>query len=238
MAAAIETNPYLGIGVYGIAEAAQILGVPAQKVRRWADGYTFRVADQRRASPGLFARDFPELAAQKILTFLDLIELKVIAAYRKLNIPMHYIREVSQWACREFGVTHPFAVRRFHTDGSKLFVEHAPVISAGVIPQRVFRQAMEKQYLLDKIVEPFFKTLEYEGDLTRRYWPLGRNRRVVMDPRRGFGKPIDEPTGIPTYVLFAMVRGGEPIERVAWWYEVDEEAVEQAVEFETSLLAA
>ena len=67
---------------------------------------------------------------------------------------------------------------------------------------------------------------------------MGRERGVVLDPRRSYGKPIDVDSGVPTDVLFQMVDAGESPESVAQWYRVEVRAVEAAVDFERRLLAA
>lgn len=227
-------NPYLGIGVYSVPEAALFLHTSAQKLRRWADGYTFvTAAAETRASPALFARDFPELVAWKILTFEDLIELKWIAALRNAGLSMPYIRRVSEWAKEQLGVSHPFATRRFVTDGAGLWMRDGSL--ARKRADAPLRQALSQQFALRPIVDQFLIEIEYEGDLARRLWPMGQKRRVVLDPKRNFGKPIDSPTGVPTFPLAQMVEGGTSEEKVAWWYGIPPRAVREAVEFERSL---
>ena len=68
--------------------------------------------------------------------------------------------------------------------------------------------------------------------MSDRQWPLGHDRRVVIDGARSFGKPIDDETGVPTYSLWGPVRAGDPVERVAAWFDVPVQAVLDAVEYE------
>ena len=93
------------------------------------------------------------------------------------------------------------------------------------------------QYVFQTIVKPFFKKLDYgKSDITR-YWPMNRRGRVVLDPTRNFGQPIDEKTGIPTKTLYDAVKagGGQSYKEVATWFDVPESAVKAAVQFEKSL---
>jgi uncharacterized protein (DUF433 family) len=64
--------------------------------------------------------------------------------------------------------------------------------------------------------------------------------RVVLDPERSFGKPIDAEAGVPTRALCdaALAGGGQSPAVVAEWFGVPLEAVQAAVAFEGSLLAA
>lgn len=62
--------------------------------------------------------------------------------------------------------------------------------------------------------------------------PLGTKSRVIIDPRRSFGRPIDGPTGVPTYSLWGPTQSGESVERIADWFHVPMQAVRDAIEYE------
>jgi uncharacterized protein (DUF433 family) len=204
-------------------------------LRRWAQGYTF--AGGRYSEP-LFRRDYPKLAEQGILTFQDLIELFLVNRFRRAGVSMPTIRKTAQWAAEQFRTNHPFAVKQFHTDGYRLFAEMETRQDHTGIARRVLQELPACQYVLDQVTEPFFKNLDYEGDLVRHYWPLGKHRPVVLDPARAFGQPIEVGSGVPTQVLYEMYQAGESIEEVARWFRVGPEAVRAAIEYEESLAKA
>jgi uncharacterized protein (DUF433 family)/DNA-binding transcriptional MerR regulator len=224
---------YLGIGLYTVPEAARLLRVPARKLRRWAEGYTF--ADGRFSEP-LFQRDYPELAARRILTFQDLIELSLVSQFRQKGVSMPAIRAAAKWAAEQFRTNHPFAVKRFHTDGKRLFAEGEIPVNGKGGRERLYRELPTYQYVLD-LAEEFFQKLDYEDDQVRHYWPLGKHRPVVLDPARAFGQPIDPDSGVPTRVLYEMHQAGQSVEEIADWFRVTPDAVRAAVEFEQSLAA-
>jgi uncharacterized protein (DUF433 family)/DNA-binding transcriptional MerR regulator len=231
----MEARQYLGIGLYPLSEAARLLGVPAGKLRRWTQGYTF--ASGRYSSP-LFRRNYPELAERGVLTFQDLIELFLVNRFRQAGVSMPTIRKAAQWAAERFHTSHPLAMKRFHTDGKRLFAEMALPEGDQGVPQRLIQELPTCQYVLDQVAEPFFKKLDYEGDLVRHYWPLGKHRPVVLDPARAFGQPIDAASGVPTQVLYEMYQAGESVEAVARWFRIEPEAVRAAIEYEQSLAKA
>jgi uncharacterized protein (DUF433 family) len=68
-----------------------------------------------------------------------------------------------------------------------------------------------------------------------RWWPLGRDHRVVLDPERSFGRPIITPESVPTAILARAFQAEGSIDSVARWYEVDPRSVLDAVEFEKKL---
>jgi len=97
------------------------------------------------------------------------------------------------------------------------------------------------QLVFGTILRPFFRKLDYgeaQQEITR-FWPLGKRNRIVLDPARQFGKPIDDKTGVPADTLYrATIAGGGQDERiVAEWFDVPVSAVRRAVQFEQSLSA-
>jgi uncharacterized protein (DUF433 family) len=80
--------------------------------------------------------------------------------------------------------------------------------------------------------------LEFRGGtILERWWPLGVNRHVVVDPKKNFGQPTISQEGIATQVLAASVRANGSVEEVARWYEISAESVRDAVEYEQTLAA-
>src|SRR5437867_6565520 len=139
----------LGVGLYTMPEAARLLRVPVGKLRRWAQGYS--LAASRHSAP-MFRRDYPELAENGILTFQELIELCLVSQFRQAGVSMQTIRTTARWAAELFETNHPFAVRRFHTDGKRLFAEMELPAEKGV-PQRVYRELPTFQYVLEQVTE-------------------------------------------------------------------------------------
>jgi uncharacterized protein (DUF433 family) len=62
-------------------------------------------------------------------------------------------------------------------------------------------------------------------------------RSVVLDPNRQFGQPIVTQFGVATEVLYLAVKSGDSEEAVAEWFEVDRQAIRDAIEFEERLAA-
>jgi uncharacterized protein (DUF433 family) len=228
----MEAHGYLGIGLYTVPEAAHLLGLPAARLRRWAEGYTFA---RGRYSEPLFRRDYPELAKQRILTFQDLIELSLVDYFRQAGVTMATIRKAAQSAAAQFNTSHPFAVKRFHTDGYRLFAEMENQHNGRGAGRRIYQELPACQYVLAQVTEPFFKKLDYEGDLVRHYWPMGKEQPVVLDPARSFGQPIDAGSGVPTRVLYSAHKAGDSVDEVAHWFRVKPDAVRAAIEYEESL---
>jgi uncharacterized protein (DUF433 family) len=226
----------IGVGIYTIPEAAQLLEVDVQTARRWVNGYTFHGGGH---SDPVFEADFPVARGkQRILSFQDLVELLLIRRFRARKMSLQRIRQVGQTAKRRFNTRHPFATKRVLTDGKYWFEEGPALLGHDGKLYKSLQQLPDRQFVFREIIAPFLQDLDYEGDEARSYWPRGRTSRIVIDRARSFGKPIDNETGIPTFALYEAHLAGDSIEEVARWYHVPVEAVQAAVEYEKSLRKA
>jgi uncharacterized protein (DUF433 family) len=224
-------DQYLGIGLYTVSEAAHLLRAPGGSIYRWAKGYSFRSKGEVRRAAPLLERDYPELIAENILTFIDLVEMKVVRDLSLVGVKMSTIRRAAERLSEKYQTNHPFAVKELHTDGVRVFDE--TFTSAEGI---VYEELGKFQFVLGTVAQPFFKQIEYQDNLARYIWPMGEGR-VVLDPQRGFGKPIDYRTGVPTYPLYQMRSAGELPERISRWWNIPIESVNDAIEYEMQLVA-
>lgn len=209
----------LGAGVYSVPEAARILRAHHSKVRRWID-----------EARGLVPRHYD--AERRILSFVELMELHFIKMFRDEGVSLQAIRPAAAAAAKRFKTKYPFAVKRFDTDGKAIFATLAKESS----DEELIEDLNHGQYVFSSIVRPFFKKLDYgEADI-ERYWPMTRRRRVVIDPARQFGRPIDSVTGIPTKVIFDAFQAqqGQSVDQISEWFDLPRSAVEYAIEFEQS----
>jgi uncharacterized protein (DUF433 family) len=85
---------------------------------------------------------------------------------------------------------------------------------------------------MQRVIEPSLKGLEFENDFAARWWPLGRKRGIVIDPKRQFGQPIDDTSGVPTVVLANAAEAEGSITKAARAFMVPRASVRRAVAFE------
>ena len=173
------------------------------------------------------------LPEERTITFLELMELHFVQMFREAGVSLQTIRRAAKTAAQQFRCSHPFTVHRFDTDGRTIF---ATLIQAEK-DDALIEDLRHGQYVFETIIRPFFKKLEYHQDAAIRFWPLSQKERVVLDPQRHFGKPIDAPTGVPTKTLFLATKAGDDLSTVATWFNVPDAAVAAAVTFEESLTA-
>lgn len=88
----------------------------------------------------------------------------------------------------------------------------------------------------EEILQPFCDRLDFDEatTLARRFFPLGRQVPVVVDPRHALGRPVVEGTNVTTEAIMSLVRGGETVEDIAGSLAISLEAVKAAKAFELS----
>jgi uncharacterized protein (DUF433 family) len=237
--------PVVGVGLYSVSEAGRLLSQQIgarqgrQKLKRWGFGYWYPYGQEKRKSWPLVKDGGPNLAGCDLFTFAQLIELLVMGAFRNEGVSMQVIRAAHKQAQKEFKTSHPFVLRRFDTDGSKIFARLTPDdVGDHITPDDLTVELTRCQVVMDKVVRPFFRNIDYVKDIASRLWPMGQDRTVVIDPERAFGKPINNQTGVPTAVLYAMHHGGSSEPVIADWYEVPLQGVKDAIEYEGALRAS
>jgi uncharacterized protein (DUF433 family) len=100
--------------------------------------------------------------------------------------------------------------------------------------ERLLDVNLKNQYSFNKIVEPFCRRLDFDAidSLAERYWPLGKDRSVVVDPQHRYGEPTIKGTNIGVDIIAGMANKGESKEKIAMLYDLKVEQVNDAIEFE------
>jgi uncharacterized protein (DUF433 family) len=223
----------LNTGIYSLSEAAKLTGVSAGRIRRWLKGYDFRKGKRVRHSDAVWHGQHKPVENRTALGFLDLIEIRFVEAFLGQGVSWKTMRLAHALAGEEMRTEHPFCTNRFVTDGRKILLKQGT--ESG--DQALIDIATNQQEFL-RLVQPFLKELEFADDnYLSRWWPLGKDRSVVVDPVRNFGQPTVAKSGVPTQVLARSLAANNSIDVVARWFEVQREEVRDAVEFEQKLAA-
>lgn len=233
--------PLIGLGLYSASEAARIATyatnakLASDTVRRWVKGYSFRRGDKRNFSDRIIS---PLIALDDayVLSFTELVELLYIAAFKLEGLSMRFIRRIHEFAKRELRSEHPFATRRFYTDGKNILWELGR--RDADIPEgkdHLIEDICHRHIVLEEVVKPFFRKLDYINDIASAFWPLGKDRAVLINPSISFGRAIEYSSGVPTEALYSAHKAGDNLEMVADWFEVPLSGVRDAIEYESGL---
>lgn len=195
----------------------------------------FMLEGKEKRFPPKWEPQLPMLEERLALGFLDLMEVRFVDAFRNANVSWKTINRAAEKARKLFGKSHPFATRKFRTDGRAIFVD--AVEESG--EHRFYDIVADQNCLHDILKDYLYEGVEFdENDNAYKWFPRGYERRIVLDPNRGFGQPIVCPESVPTTILAQATRSGQSVDEVASWYEVSVASVEAAVEFERRLMAA
>jgi uncharacterized protein (DUF433 family) len=216
-----------GRGVYGHAEAARIVSLRPRRVHRWLAGYDWTATD------GSTRRSGPMLETHHVarVSFAELVELLFVSGFVKAGVPTRIVRRVHEEAAEEFQTPYPFTLKRFEHDGRSI-IERVHVDGVEYLIDRY-----RAQRLVEAVMLPLVRRLAYDK-LTkeaRRFYPMGVDRPIVLDPRRSFGEASTVSRAVPTRVLAAAVAGGQTEQGAARWYGVTVEEAAAAVEYERDL---
>ena len=211
---------------YSLAEAASLAGLVPQMARRWLLGYTFgSTSGLRHMSPVGRAR-----TAASEVSFLDLVELVAIRGLKDFGLPLGAIRQLTANCRALLQVERPLVTLRFSISGRDVFIE------SGSELLEVGRH--RGQLAWRRVIEPYLASLDFDDVFVRRWWPLGRTSQVVVDPDFGFGLPVVAGSGVRTEIILERFRAGDLAEQIASDFNLNEESVERALQFEVSRLAA
>jgi uncharacterized protein (DUF433 family) len=232
----------LGVGIYSRAEAARLLHLAPQRLSRWVRGYTYWLkaggTPRRTKQPPVVRTDLPTIEGTVALSFLELMELRIVKTFVMKRVPLQRVRVAARRIADMYGTAHPFAHRRVYTDREQIFVARS---EGGVEPDllQVTGRRAAGQLVAGGVLDRYVEEIDFEAStaLVERWFPLGRDVPIVLDPRIAFGAPVIVGTRIRTDVL-TLYAAGNSLPAVARAFELDVPRVQAAIDFETQLAHA
>jgi uncharacterized protein (DUF433 family) len=204
----------LHLPAYQIGEAARYARISTQTVVAW------HKVDQRRV--------LSEKEDGQRLSYLQLIELAVVAGFRKARIPLPEIRAAREYVKRNLKSEHPFAEYQFKRYGKSLFTEFEEDKTGR---KKLLKANQAGQLAWKEIVGPLLKEFEYEPEGVAIRWHVaGPSSPIIIDPRLSFGTPTVN--GVPTWIVRGRFDAGESDRVIADDFGIDLPAVREALKFE------
>jgi len=225
--------------MYSQAMASRLVGLDSSRVRRWLQGYEYTYAPKtstakgrRRQSPLVHRRG---ALGSQYASFVDLIDLLFVKKFVEHGISVQRLRKALEEAVELTG-DHHFAQRRFWTDGRKIYLQIKDKPAEALL-----ELLSEGQWVIAPIIKQVAHQIEFDviTGVSKRWFPLGKEKSVVVDPSVAFGAPTIAGRGVQTANIFDLYEGeGRNVGDVAAWLDLPPEAVRHAVEFEEALAAA
>ncbi len=205
---------------YTVPEAAHYLGLPVSTVRYWSAG-----RDSYRA---LIA------VAQKhpvILSFLNLVELHLLAALRRKHaVSMPSVRRAIGYLKKCYESPHPLLAKQMETDGLDIFISnYGQLINITQDGQTAMRQVMEAA--LHRIERD-------NNHIPIKLYPFTRAQIenapsvIMIDPAISGGRPVIVGTGLATEIIAERYKAGESISELTHDYGRTEAEIEEAIRCE------
>ena len=201
---------------YQVGEAARYADISRQTVVAWQKG---------EGSGALSPRD-----KGASLSYLQLIEVAVVAAFRKAGVPLKEIKASREYLSKQLESEYPFTEYNFKTDGRSLFMDYEQVVGAkgkGVL----LRPGKAGQMAWEQIIGGRLRQFEYERKgIVVRWYLKGRDSPILIDPRVAFGAPVIH--GTPTWVVKGRWEAGEVVSEIADDFGLKVKDVQDALRFE------
>lgn len=216
-----ENKPEIGSGIYTATEIANILRVPYRKVYTWMNKYW----------DGKIGKEFGskyswDINGTRAVSFHTFIEFYVMMRFSEAGVKPKQVLEAHTELSKMYRTAFPFArkevLKGIRSDGKHIFLKTI----AGTIELNG-----AKQFNLD-LIKIFFVNLEFDKDnLASRFWPIGKEKSILVDPTRGFGHPVIEGKNIFPEIIYSHHKAGDPIAYIAHVYQISESEVNHALEY-------
>ncbi len=216
------------VPIYQLAEAARYLGLSAATLRSWVVGRSYPRGEGEAFFEPLI--DLPDPSNSR-LSFTNLVEAHVLRALRaKHRVPMREVRQALEYAQGKCNIQRLLVSRELRAAPGNLFLDrYGSLINLGKSGQLAIRRVLDA-YLgrLDRDVE----------GLPLRLYPftpeqnLAGPKRIVIDPRVSFGRPVLVDHGISTGAIVDRIDAGESVQAVADDYGLTDDEVAEAIVYE------
>ncbi|PAU76748.1 MerR family transcriptional regulator [Halomonas salipaludis] len=218
----------VGIGLYSPKQAERLIGVDADKIRRWL------LRDTSPAGP-LWHPEPEALGAEDTLSFKDLLEVRAVEQFRKHGVSMQTIRtalaNLSELMQRDYPLIHPQLV----TDG------RAVILKALKDNGDTSMTDLAKfQDVITDVIAPSIKDrITFDASNNPIQWnPDPDDDSIVVNPKLAFGKPVILPSHMSTHAIYSAFQAeGGDAEAVARNFEISLDEVNRAVNFEKRIAA-
>lgn len=214
-------QPTLGQGIYSIPDTAIILDMPLNKVRSWVNKYwEMEFVKEVQFNEGYTWGE----KSEKALHFMTLIEIIAVNSFREIGVSFPKIKLAHDMLANMLDTPYPFAHTELMSDGKRIFYE---------VDTALLEMNKKQQLSFTRLVAPYCKKIDFQDKtkLAERYWPLGKDHNIVVDPHHSFGQPVITGTNTTAEAIMNMLRAGESLELIASVYELNRKDVEDVQAF-------
>lgn len=166
-------------------------------------------------------------------SFLDLIDLLFARRFIKYGVSLQKLRKALDEAAEILHTDH-FARRSFFTDGRNIYLQVREEGNA------ILELLSGGQWVIPDIIKELSHQIDFDSatELALRWYPMGPDGLVVLDPMISFGSPTIVGRGIATGNVFDLFMAEERrVRPVCRWMDLAPNEVNAAVRFEEQFAA-
>jgi len=199
----------LGTGIFLTSDISLILGINTQKVNSWLENY--------------WSEKIHYFEKTKTVNFLTLIEVYVFNTFLENGVKRNKIKKFHKNLSEKLNTDYPFAHHEFFYSNKEIYTSKQTNIYFDT----------DFNYIIDSFIIPFTNKIEYSDvtNIATKFYPLGKNSNIVIDPQIQFGKPTVNGTRLTTDVIEEMLKNKMKPKVIASWYEVEEEIICEIAKF-------
>jgi uncharacterized protein (DUF433 family) len=199
-------------------------------MRNWIRGYEYPSGPGRNRAEPVVTSIGPERPSKATVPFVGLAEALVVSGFRRENLSLQKIRAALGAIDREVGLPHALANKTLYTAGASILWDYARLLGDEEIAQLV--EPSSGQKVFTEPVRQYLKLITYDSD----WWaaqielPAFQPTRVVVDMKRGFGRPIlDKHRLAVDELIQRFYDSHDSIKDIAKDLEIDEGEVENVI---------
>ena len=183
--------------------------------------------------PPIITATAADRRGEPTIPFVGLAEALVMAAVRRIGVPMQRIRPAIDALQEEIGVEHALASRRLFTDGAELLYDFGDSRRGTDEGERALELVVARsgQLVFADLIRDYLRRITYAEDdyASVISVPAYERADVVADPTRSFGAPIFQRGGARVDDVLERFWSGETLQDVADEFGVPVAHIEDVV---------
>lgn len=219
----------LTIPLFTTREAARYVGVPGSTMRNWVRGYDYPIKSGTAQAEPMVSSVAMSGQSKATITFIGLAEALVIQSFKRRGLSIQKVRAALNAIEREVALEHALANKTVYVAGASILWDYAHQAGDEDIAQLV--EPGSGQFVFTEPVREYLQLIVYDAN----WWaaqiqlPAFQPTRVVVDMKRGFGRPILDKQRLPVDGILGRFAANEPINEIARDLELDPTEIENVI---------
>ena len=212
--------------IYTFSEAARLAKTAPGTIKRWIVG--------TETSSPVFDSSRPDERDSAMVSFVQLVEVVVASSFRrKGHVNLDVVRKAHHNARNQLGVEYPFASLKLEPLAGHIILRLRQGKQVKGLPAIDVPGLSTIPGLTIEVLDD----LEYETELATRWWPVGKHRPIVIDPRFSAGLPTIPQRRVTIQNIRKRWLAGQTIQFISKDLDLEDMTVEDALRYSEQIAA-